>query len=505
VRSTLRSQFVAIVAPTVAAVLVASHWMDEEAVSRVLQRDLEERARLVLLSAAHFWESTDVGEVHGHLMSLMQARRQIAAIDVFEIRDSVRCLTSTREDVPPADVLLDAGAVDQLKMNKTVRTRLPERSGVVPWRLAMPVEQGGAVVGAVQVEALPTRLRETMGGLHHAHIALVIGSVVVLSLVLTWLLERRVARPVRALKRTMEQARRGDLCVRAAVDSTNEVGFLADGFNDMLTQIENFTTGLQARVEEATRDLAAKNLELQDLNEKLDRAQHEAARRQPLAAAGQIASTIAHELGTPLNSILGYTQLLLRQEMASDQKAKLSIIESQIRRMIETIQGILDRTRRHLVPRAPVEIASLVDEALAFVSQRITEAELSVKTEIPSELSLFQGDAVGLRQILVNLLTNAIHATDPKGTITVKAAVVPRATDQASQLEIDVSDTGKGLQPDELERVFEPFYTTKEPGVGTGLGLAIVSQIASDHGGRVFAESEPGRGTTIRVQLPLET
>jgi len=224
-----------------------------------------------------------------------------------------------------------------------------------------------------------------------------------------------------------------------------------------------------------------------------------------LAAAGQIASTIAHELGTPLNSILGYTQLLLRQEMASDQKGKLQIIESQIRRMIETIQGILDRTRRHLVPRAPVEIAPLVDEALAFVSQRIAEAELNVKREMPRDLCVFEGDEVGLRQILVNLLTNAIDATDRGGTITVRAVAVPATQEAPGHLEIAVSDTGRGLRPEELERVFEPFYTTKEPGMGTGLGLAIVSQIASDHGGRAVAESEPGRGTTIEVQLPLET
>jgi len=352
---------------------------------------------------------------------------------------------------------------------------------------------------------LPTWQTRLRRDLYNEQAAFVIASIVLISFLLAWFLEHYVTHPVTTLQKAMAQAQQGNLRVRAAVKGEGEFGFLAGGFNEMLAQIERLTTGLQARVEEATRDLAEKNFELHELNEKLARAQHEAARRQPLAAAGQIASTIAHELGTPLNSILGYTQLLLRQDMSSDQRAKLSIIESQIRRMIETIQGILDRTRGQLVPRVPVEVAPLVDEALAFVSQRITEAGLSVRTEIPRDLCLFQGDAVGLRQILVNLLTNAIHATDPKGTITVRAALVPRANDRATQLEIAVSDTGKGLRPEDLERIFEPFYTTKEPGVGTGLGLAIVSQIASDHGGRVFAESEPDRGTTIRVQLPLET
>jgi two-component system, NtrC family, sensor kinase len=504
VRSTLRYQLIAIVAATVATVLVASQWVSLRVISRQLDEDLEDRARLLVRTVADLSESVDAQTLRSHLTVLLRARRQVSVIDVFEIGESLRWLATTRDEMPPPGSVLEAAAVPRLRQKEAVRTILPERDGLIPWRLAIPVERGGRVVKVVQVEMLPSRETGLRRDLYSEQAAFVLVSIVLISMLLAWFLERYVTHPVTTLRRAMVDAQQGNLRARAVVKGDGEFAFLAGGFNEMLAQIERLTTGLQARVEEATRDLAAKNVELHELNEKLDRAQHEAARRQPVAAAGQIASTIAHELGTPLNSILGYTQLLLRQEMAPDQKTKLNIIESQIRRMIETIQGILDRTRRHLVPRTPVEVVPLVDEALAFVSQRIAEAELSVKTEIPSDLSLFQGDAVGLRQILVNLLTNAIDATDPKGTITVRAAVVARENDQASQIEIAVSDTGKGLRSEELERVFEPFYTTKEPGMGTGLGLAIVSQIASDHGGRVFAESEPGRGTTIRVQLPLE-
>ena len=173
--------------------------------------------------------------------------------------------------------------------------------------------------------------------------------------------------------------------------------------------------------------------------------------------------------------------------------------------MIETIQHVLDRTRTRVVARAPVEVSSLVEDTLALVSQRISETELHVTTEIPTDLPPIHGDAIGLRQILVNLLTNAIDATDPNGTIAIRAAVVPGTNGKANQLELAVADSGKGVSPDDLEHIFEPFYTTKDPGSGTGLGLAIVSQLVGEHGGKVLAESQPGRGTTVRVQLPLET
>jgi signal transduction histidine kinase len=116
-----------------------------------------------------------------------------------------------------------------------------------------------------------------------------------------------------------------------------------------------------------------------------------------------------------------------------------------------------------------------------------------------------QAEAVGLRQVLLNLLTNAIDATPDGGTITVSAALAP-ATDgtRAQRLELAVSDSGHGMSEVERRQAFEPFYTTKAPGRGTGLGLVIVDHIVHAHGGTIAVDSVPDRGTTVRVQLPLE-
>jgi signal transduction histidine kinase len=275
----------------------------------------------------------------------------------------------------------------------------------------------------------------------------------------------------------------------------------------MLGQIEDLTNGLESRVRQATRDLAEKNRQLQDANERLWRAQLDVVRSERFAALGQMAATIAHELGTPLNSVLGYTQLLLRAAPPPGDAAKLSIIESQVERMIETIRSVLDRTRNRRAPKAPVAIRPLIDEALTLVSNRPGARGLTVGVDqVPSDLPPVPGDAIGLRQVLLNLLNNAIDATEPPGTVTVGAAVVSEngAAGSGRQLEIRVADTGRGLGPDEVRRVFEPFYTTKEPGRGTGLGLSIVDHIVRAHGGRVIVESQLGLGTTMRLRLPLE-
>jgi signal transduction histidine kinase len=226
-------------------------------------------------------------------------------------------------------------------------------------------------------------------------------------------------------------------------------------------------------------------------------------RSERLATLGQMAGTLAHELGTPLNSVLGYVQLLRREEQRPERAEKLAVIESQVQRMIETIRSVLDRTRDRELERAPVALEPLVAEALALVSPRLAGRALTLRSDLPAELPAVPGDAVALRQVLINLLANAIDATEPPGTITV-AAVVLAANGRRPQVEVRVSDSGRGLTPEEVGRVFEPFYTTKAPGRGTGLGLAIVDHIVRAHGGQVVVESKPGRGTTMRVRLPLE-
>ena len=280
--------------------------------------------------------------------------------------------------------------------------------------------------------------------------------------------------------------------------------FFTERFNAMVARLQALTDDLGEQVRQATDDLAQKNVQLQGVNDKLWQAQLEIARGERLAAIGQMASTLAHELGTPLNSVLGYVQLLRRQPLAPDQTEKLAIVESQIQRMIDDMRSVLDRTRDVPVRRTPVDVATLVADAATLVSSRLDARNIELRTELPTQLPTVPADALSLRQVLLNLLTNAIDATPPNGTISVSARVLPADRRQRPQLELAVVDSGHGMSPEEMRRAFEPFYTPKAPDRGTGLGLVIVEHIVRAHGGHLDAESTPGHGTTVRVRLPLE-
>ncbi|HLK12637.1 MAG TPA: ATP-binding protein [Candidatus Binatia bacterium] len=502
----LRFQLLAIVVLTVVTVLAISQWLDTRLTERALEQDMQERARLALRALDSAWERGDMIRMRKQVLMLVRGHREIAAIDIFRVtpdggaepvmttRDPGR-LTEGRP--APAEVMrLVAGA-------PMIATDV--QSGATPrWRMAVPIRSGGRVVGAAQVElslaevvGLKRRIRFVDG------VALVF-AIVLLTLVLALFLERRVARPVAALVDGMERAERGELGARVGAAGGGELGFLADSFNRMLSRIEDLTAGLEARVRQATQDLAQRNRELRAANQQLWQAQLEIARGERLATLGQMAATIAHELGTPLNSVLGFTQLLRREQPTPAQAEKLAIVESQVQRMIETIRSVLDRTRDRELVRKPVAVAPLVTEALSLVSTSLATHGVVARSEVPPDLPPVPGDVVALRQVLLNLLTNAIDAIDGAGTIRVSAAVVPGNGKGGRRLELAVADSGHGMSADELRHAFEPFYTTKAPGRGTGIGLVIVDHIVRAHGGDLVVESAPQQGTTMRVHLPLE-
>jgi two-component system, NtrC family, sensor kinase len=498
---TLRFQLIAIVVATVASVLAMSQWVDTIFSERALERDIKERGLLILSTVDSLWSRSDADTLAHKLATLVEGSRDVLAIDVYRLDSKVfeLALTTRGAESPP---VIDAAQMAQLVRDGILTARVRGPDGADIWRLAMPLQRAGTVVGAAQVDVSLAEAASLKRGLRTIDAVFLVLSIAFLSLALAFFLERRVARPVAALVGGMQRAETGALGARVAFQGRGEFAFLASSFNSMLSRIEDLTAGLESRVRRATRDLADKNRELAEANEKLWRARLELGRSERLAALGQMAATIAHELGTPLNSILGYTQLLLREDLLPEHGAMLTIVESQVQRMIETIRSVLDRTRER--QRAPVALQPLVTEVLGLVSTRLVGRELVALNEVPTTLPPVPGDVAGLRQALLNLLTNAIDATDPPGTIAVSGAEVSGNGRGGRYVELAVRDTGHGMAPEELRRVFEPFYTTKAPGRGTGLGLAIVDHIVRAHNGHVVAESAPGEGTTMRILLPLE-
>lgn len=503
----LHFQLIAIVVSTVSVVLAISQGVDSRLTERAIEQDLRERAGLVLRAVNSLWSNSPPAELPTKLAAMVHGDREIKAIDVLRLHGTAADVdVTTREPDDVTGASLNAEQVQELTRRQPVSRVLPERNGVSGWRLSIPLVRHGAVIGAAQVDVQSADAARLMLRIRWIDGAVLVASIVLISVLLTIFLERRVTRPVDTLVEGMRLVERGDLSVRVQPRTEGEFRFLTERFNAMVGRLQALTDDLGEQVRQATDDLAQKNLQLQAVNDRLWEAQLEIGRGERLAALGQMAGTLAHELGTPLNSVLGYVQLLRREPLAPDQMEKLTIVESQIQRMIDDIRSVLDRTRDVPVRRTPVDVSVLVADAVTLISSRLTARNIDLRTDLPAALPAVPADALSLRQVLLNLLTNAIDATPANGAIHVAAAVLPADADhrQRPQVELAVSDSGHGMSPEEMRRAFEPFYTTKTPDRGTGLGLVIVEHIVRAHGGHVDAESTPGRGTTVRVRLPLE-
>ena len=232
----------------------------------------------------------------------------------------------------------------------------------------------------------------------------------------------------------------------------------------------------------------------------LAHSEKQIAQADKLASIGQLSSGLAHEINNPLGIILGYTQLLARNETPGSQKHEdLKVIEKHVKACKAIVEGLLNFARNAKPQQRPVRLNDLIDDVLAFAQRRSGAAAPTIVKAYDPDLPEVTLDAEKIRQVIINLLMNARHATGDKGTI-----VIGTACDAPNnRVRIRVRDDGYGIAKENLGRIFDPFFTTKPTGEGTGLGLAVSYGIIQSHGGHIEVTSEPGLGTEFVVTLPL--
>lgn len=237
------------------------------------------------------------------------------------------------------------------------------------------------------------------------------------------------------------------------------------------------------------------------------RLQAELQRAGQLSFVGELAAGLAHEVKNPLAGIQGTVDILIRRRDPDDpEREALEGIRHEVMRIDGTVRALLNRARPRAVSRVPVSLMELTSRAVNIArSQAIGAAaygrHIHVDFEAPAEDLILPADAPQLEDAVLNLIINAIQAIDVSGTITVKISKEP-AEEAGEEAVIEVSDTGSGISDENLNRIFNPFFTTTDG--GTGLGLPAVRRIARAHGGRVEATSTIGKGSTFRIHLPLE-
>lgn len=319
------------------------------------------------------------------------------------------------------------------------------------------------------------------------------------ALVLAWLLSYYIVNPIRKLSVAANCLARGEFA-EASIETTraDEIGLLSNAFADMARQLESRQQKLEQR-------MVLTESELEETGEKLKETQQAAVRSQQLASLGQLASGVAHEIRTPLTSLKLFLESIENEiTISPEYEEDFQVAMNQIRRMEATINRFLDFAR----PREPVyswlEVGDLLEDALLIIGPRARLQETTIRKSLSPSLPKIKGDRKQLGEALLNLMVNALEAMPQRGRLTVAAhpGELPGTDGSRPCVVIDISDTGPGIQEENIGRLFEPFFTTKA--TGAGLGLSIVSSTVQRHGGEVMVRSVIGRGTTFSVFIPTE-
>lgn len=234
-----------------------------------------------------------------------------------------------------------------------------------------------------------------------------------------------------------------------------------------------------------------------DISER-KRIQEHLQKAERLAELGTLASGMAHEIGTPMNVILGRAEYLLQRAADEGMKRGLTTIITQVERITKVMNQLLTFARRRTPERRAVNLGEIVDDSLEMFQERMAHSRITVDKTIESSLPLVHADRDQLIQVLINLVMNSIHAMPEGGRLRLSLAR------EGSHVCLGLSDTGHGMPEEIRSKVFDPFFTTKDFGKGTGLGLTVVKGIIEEHGGTIAVESAVDKGTTFWIRLPLD-
>jgi signal transduction histidine kinase len=252
---------------------------------------------------------------------------------------------------------------------------------------------------------------------------------------------------------------------------------------------------------ESNREIMSLNAELNDYIDRLQKTQQQLIQAAKLSSIGQLSAGVAHELNNPLSGVLIYTRLM-KEKLAKNTIDKeqmqnnLTKIESAIDYCTGIIRGLLDFARQTEPLLRPVTVSRAIDKALSLVEHQPKMKLLEVVRDEPPDLPLVVADFNQLVQVFINLLVNSIQSMENKGKITIRTGA------EEGWVKMSISDTGCGIPEENMDKIFTPFFTTKEDIKGVGLGLAVSHGIIERHGGRIETQSEVGKGSTFTILMP---
>ena len=482
------SLFVALI---VMGVVASVAYLEMRSFERDIDNELADSARLGAQSAA-----TDLGargqpldplDVRDTLHDLIEADPVLDVISVIEADETghVRVFASTSTE--ERSELLDLAG-------RALASKAPtsDRNGTVVM-FAMPVPHAENLAVAVTV-GLESLLQAHAHGLRVA-LGFAIPTIAIVTVLVHFTVRRLLGQPLAAILRTMEETAGGDLRARTVAIRHDELGTIATRLNEMLDQLERFNLSLQDRIEEATHDLSLRNAQLAASRNQLFVARESLARAERVAALGQVAANVAHQVGTPLNLVSGYIQMIRDDPRTDDRiRSRLQTVNAQIQHVTRVLRTMLDYARQPSGFEI-VALSDIIGRVREIAQPRISSSNIRMVIAVAEGLPPVKADVTQLEMALLNLVTNALDAMPNGGTLSITASGRPEA------IRVEVADSGPGIPADIMERLFDPWVTTKPTGEGTGLGLAIVRDVIRAHGGSVSAHNR-SPGAVFVIDLP---
>ncbi|MHB8123928.1 MAG: sensor histidine kinase [Desulfuromonadaceae bacterium] len=362
------------------------------------------------------------------------------------------------------------------KLERGVRAApRPVGGGVLsqkPYEVVVPVIVGNERLGYVQINMLLDNIRDIQRA-NFIHRLFATGIVFTVGIALIIFLARRYTTPIQNLVGDFKRVSAGDLSVTIPVESNDEIGEMAAGFNNMVEKLR----------------------EREALEKRLYEAEH-------LSRVGQLASGIAHEIRNPLNYIslaIDHLKTEMLPHCGNDCAELVELtdkIKEEVRRANYMVVNFMNYGRPLKLRRTQVAYRELLCKVLPLLQDKLAEQHIVIDQQIPADLPPLWVDGELFRNCILNFVTNASQAMPEGGTITLGGRL------EEGQVKLTFSDQGSGISPDDISKIFQPYFTTKD--VGIGLGLAITERIVNEHGGGIAVESVVGSGTTFTVALPLQ-
>lgn len=428
-----------------------NHLLDLEMIEELHENVLEMRRYEKNFLLYH--DSDSVSEIHSHL----DRAETLVAEAPAQIRDA---LAAARVEQVEEDLTAYSSLAELLRLKPD--TELDDQSLV---RLR---NTGQQIVEETE-QLMRNQRRQVAAAANNAlrWPVITVGAMILLFMAVARMTILKVVRPLAMIQEATEKVARGDYSPIPYDASKTRVDHLVEAFNRMAQELES--------------------------------REEQIIHSRKIASLGTLVSGVAHELNNPINNIVLTADVVnSRRKLTKDQcSAMMQDVLEQALRASEIVKNLLEFSRAHSVGHEELDLAALLRESLQISENHLALSQVTLHDEIEDGLPLIRGSRQGLQQVFLNLITNAVHAMEHGGELTVRAR-----RETGDRVLVEFEDTGIGIPEGDLSRVFDPFFTTKEVGKGTGLGLSVSFGIIKKHGGRISVKSQVGEGTTFTIVLP---